>query len=185
MTYLSYLFVINCLQETQGVFVATFGKTKDFPAFYCQKSDSQSPYNVTSAKEAAGIIKSSKDIGLESGMLFAVPVPDEYALNDEEMNKVVEQALEDARKSGISGKHITPYLLARVTEATGGRSLTTSILIPYVNYLLFNFTFKCIILQLIEGKYHLTYLRKLGIVKLCLVCAVLTHSVRLIFVFVE
>lgn len=110
------------------MFVATFGSTTDFPAFYCQKSGSHSPYNVTSAKEAAAIIKSSKDVGLESGMLFAVPVPDEYALDYEEMNKVVEQALEDARKSGISGKHITPYLLARVTEATGGRSLATSIL---------------------------------------------------------
>lgn len=113
------------------MFVATFGATTDFPAFYCQKSGSHSPYNVNSAKEAASIIKSSKDIGLGSGMLFAVPVPDEFALDEEEMNKVVERALEEAKRSGISGKHITPYLLARVTEATAGKSLETSILDPF------------------------------------------------------
>lgn len=61
-------------------------------------------------------------------MLFAVPVPEEYAMDEEEMNAIIDEALERAQKNNISGKHVTPYLLNHVVEVTKGKSLETSIL---------------------------------------------------------
>nr|CAI5825276.1 unnamed protein product [Callosobruchus analis] len=113
--------------ETQGVFVATFGDNNDFPAFYSRKSGSKSPYFVQSAGKAAQIIKSSMDMNLNSGMLFAVPIPVEHALPYEMMNEVIEQALKSMDPL-MEGKQITPYLLSQVAKLTGGKSLESSIL---------------------------------------------------------
>ncbi|KAI4464699.1 hypothetical protein MML48_3g00015715 [Holotrichia oblita] len=114
--------------ETQGVFVATYGDTNDFPGFYTSKSGFKVPYNITNAREAALIIRSNKDINLGSGMLFGVPVPEEYSLNKNELDNIIKEALNQADNQGVSGKEITPFLLSRVAEATGGKSLETSIL---------------------------------------------------------
>ena len=62
-------------------------------------------------------------------MLIGVPVPPEYDLNKQEMEAVIEEGLRKARIANISGKEITPFLLANVVEATSGKSLQTSILI--------------------------------------------------------
>ncbi|XP_045470546.1 pseudouridine-metabolizing bifunctional protein C1861.05 [Harmonia axyridis] len=113
--------------ETQGVFVATYGLTQDFPAFYSRKSGSKAPYSVDNPTEAAKIILSSKFMNLESGMLFAVPVPEEQALDEDEIQGVIEKALEDAKKKEIRGKQITPYLLRKIWEITQGKSLHTNI----------------------------------------------------------
>nr|CAH7718192.1 unnamed protein product [Callosobruchus chinensis] len=113
--------------ETQGVFVATFGNNNEFPAFYSRKSGSKSPYFVQNAAEAAKVIKSSMDIDLKSGMLFAVPIPEEHALPYEMMNEVIEQALKSMDPL-MEGKQVTPYLLSQVAKLTGGKSLESSIL---------------------------------------------------------
>lgn len=109
--------------------MAAYGPTKDFPAFYSRRSGCTSTYNVTSALEAAGIIKSHLDLGLDSGFLFGVPVPEEFALDEREMNEVIENALREARARGVVGKDITPFLLSRIVELTKGSSLQTSILL--------------------------------------------------------
>lgn len=66
-------------------------------------------------------------VELKSGMLFAVPIPEEFAMDKEEMDLVIEQAISDAEKRGVSGKELTPYLLEKVTVATKGKSLQSSI----------------------------------------------------------
>lgn len=109
--------------------MAVFGTSKEFPAFYCRKSGLRVPYNVISEKEAAELIRANKAIELKSGMLFAVPIPEDYAMEEEEMEKVIEDALLAADKSGIEGKELTPYILEKVTAATKGRSLESSILL--------------------------------------------------------
>ncbi|GLV41612.1 uncharacterized protein CBL_06841 [Carabus blaptoides fortunei] len=112
--------------ETQGVFVAAYGQTSDFPAFYSRKSGSYAPYNVTSAQQAAQIISANLALDLKSAMLFAVPVPEADALDEELLQQAIEQALEEAKTKGIRGKHITPFLLNAVAKITGGRSLQTN-----------------------------------------------------------
>lgn len=121
-----------CFQETQGVFVAVFDSTREFPAFYCRKSGSKVPYNVVSAKEAAAIIRGSKIVELKSGMLFAVPIPEEYAMDEDEMERVIQNALAEAEKRGVTGKEITPFILEKVASVTSGKSLQSSILLKSV-----------------------------------------------------
>lgn len=67
--------------ETQGVFVSTFQvPDREFPAFYTRKSGVKAPYNFADAAEAAKCIDKSHQLGLESGMLIGVPVPEEHAM---------------------------------------------------------------------------------------------------------
>lgn len=108
--------------------MAVFGPTKEFPAFYCRSSGCKVPYNVLTAEEAASVIRASEMVELKSGMLFAVPIPEEFAMDEGEMDRVIGGAIADAETSGVGGKALTPYLLDRVTEATRGRSLQSSIL---------------------------------------------------------
>ncbi|XP_050294346.1 uncharacterized protein LOC126734680 [Anthonomus grandis grandis] len=113
--------------ETQGVFVATLGSSNDFPAFYARSSGCKAPYCVKDSCEAAEMIKAHRDMGLQSGMLFAVPVPEKYALNPEIINKAILEALGKAQDKGISGKDTTPFLLSEIATVTGGNSLETNI----------------------------------------------------------
>lgn len=63
--------------------MATFGPTKDFPAFYSVDSGFHSPYNVKTTEEAAGLIHVMKTSTLRSGIVIAVPVPNEHAIPSE------------------------------------------------------------------------------------------------------
>ncbi|ENN72892.1 hypothetical protein YQE_10462, partial [Dendroctonus ponderosae] len=115
--------------ETQGVLVATLGPTAAFPAFYSRLSAHKAPYCVETASAAAEIIKAHKDMHLESGsLLFGVPVPEPYAFDPESINRIIDDALVEAHKAGISGKNITPFLLEQIAGMSGGSSLKTSIL---------------------------------------------------------
>lgn len=114
------------MQETQGVFVATYGETNDFPAFYTNVSNCKAPYSVANAERAAEIIKCHRELNLQSGMLFAVPVPQQHSIAADVINDVIENALEQAKRMGIAGKDVTPFLLQHIKEATGGKSLETS-----------------------------------------------------------
>ncbi|KAH1023723.1 hypothetical protein HUJ05_003329 [Dendroctonus ponderosae] len=113
--------------ETQGVLVATLGPTAAFPAFYSRLSAHKAPYCVETASAAAEIIKAHKDMHLESGLLFGVPVPEPYAFDPESINRIIDDALVEAHKAGISGKNITPFLLEQIAGMSGGSSLKTNI----------------------------------------------------------
>ena len=113
--------------ETQGVFVGTYQcPNLDFPAFYTKTSGVKVPYNFENPQEAAAAIYQSYLIGLNSGMLIGVPVPDEFAMDDTIINKSIEGALTEAKKTGIKGKDVTPFILAAVSKITAGKSLQTS-----------------------------------------------------------
>jgi pseudouridine-5'-phosphate glycosidase len=112
--------------ETMGVPVIGFG-SEELPAFYCRESGLKVDYVVNDEKEAAGIIRAMQDLGLGGGMIIANPVPEEYALSMEYMNEVIEEAVRAAEKEGIKGKKLTPYLLNKIKELTGGKSLKANI----------------------------------------------------------
>ncbi|XP_034233426.1 pseudouridine-5'-phosphate glycosidase-like [Thrips palmi] len=113
--------------ETQGVLVASFGPTKDFPAFYSRESGQLSPYNVNTSEEAAGLIHVMRNSRLRSGLVIAVPVPQESAIPRDEMEEIIKVAVSKANESGIRGKEITPYVLSQVAKSTAGRSLSTNV----------------------------------------------------------
>ena len=118
--------------ETMGVPVLGYN-TDQFPAFYCRKSGFGVDYTAKSAAEIAKIARTKWDLGLAGGMLIGNPVPEEYALDFDEMSAVIDKALTAAEKDHVHGKNITPYLLAHIVEYTGGKSLATNIQLAYNN----------------------------------------------------
>lgn len=112
--------------ETMGVPIIGFG-SEELPAFYCRESGLKVDYVVDDEVEAAKIIRAMQDLGLGGGMIIANPVPEEYALPMEYMNKMIEEAVRAVEKEGIKGKKLTPYLLNKIKELTGGKSLKANI----------------------------------------------------------
>jgi pseudouridine-5'-phosphate glycosidase len=72
-------------------------------------------------------------MGLKGGMLVTNPIPEEYAMDDQGINSAIDQAVTESVEQGIKGKDITPFLLARVAELTGGDSLASNIQLVYNN----------------------------------------------------
>ena len=112
--------------ETKGVPVVGY-QADTLPAFYARESDYGVDYRVGSAAEVAAAMRCKQDMGLDGGMVVAVPVPEEHALARAEIDAVIEEAIDEMRERGITGKDTTPFLLARIAERTGGRSLDANI----------------------------------------------------------
>ncbi len=112
--------------ETRGVPVLGYG-TSELPAFYARSSGYRVDYRVDSAAEVANIARAKWDIGLDGGIVVANPVPEDHALHNQEIDAVIDQAIDAMDRRGISGKDTTPFLLARIAEETGGRSLDANI----------------------------------------------------------
>ncbi|XP_070612428.1 uncharacterized protein [Erythrolamprus reginae] len=113
--------------ETQGVCVATFGKSREFPAFFSPQSGFQAPYQVQDEKAAAQLIARSLNLKLGSGVLIAVPCPTHETASGQLIEEAIQQALDEARGKKITGKELTPFLLQRVNELSGGESLKSNI----------------------------------------------------------
>lgn len=113
--------------ETQGVHVSTFADGRlgniDFPAFWARESGSKSPSVVQSEEEAAAIIYAQEQLGVESGLLFANPIPKEHAIPRDRMDFAINTAVREADEKGFTGATNTPYILQRIRELTEGRSV--------------------------------------------------------------
>ena len=112
--------------ETAGVPVASY-QADALPAFYSRDSGFSPDYRFDTPAQVAAAMHAKWDMGLQGGMVIAVPVPAEHAIAADDIDAVISDALVDMRKSGISGKDATPYLLAEIAERTGGRSLEANI----------------------------------------------------------
>ena len=112
--------------ETWGVPVVGYG-TDEFPAFYTRRSGLPVDVRVDTPEAAAAIIEAKRRLGLPGGVLICAPVPEEYELPAGEANAAIEQALAEADAQGVRGKAITPFLLARIVELTGERSLRANL----------------------------------------------------------
>ena len=118
--------------ETHGVPVLGYG-TKELPAFYTRRSGFEVDYRVDSPEELARIFKVQRDLGLRGGILVTNPIPEEYAMDFDVINKAINEAVAQSVKDGVKGKAVTPYLLAKVKELTGGDSLESNIRLVYNN----------------------------------------------------
>ncbi|MFT6657341.1 pseudouridine-5'-phosphate glycosidase [Maritalea sp.] len=112
--------------ETQGVPVIGFG-CKNLPAFYTRDSGIGVPHTAANTEEAAQILTAWRKLLGDNGMLFTVPVPQEAALSNAEMETVINSAIAAADADNIHGAAVTPYVLGKVVELTNGRSLHTNI----------------------------------------------------------
>ncbi|KAM3134609.1 hypothetical protein pb186bvf_013251 [Paramecium bursaria] len=112
--------------ETFGVPVIGY-KTQKFPNFFTSNSGYDCHDHVENAQQAARLIHAQYDIlNLKNGILFAVPIPEEEAAKGEDIQKAIQQALEEAKQHNISGPQSTPFLLKRIHEITEGRSVKSN-----------------------------------------------------------
>jgi pseudouridine-5'-phosphate glycosidase len=117
--------------ETLGVPVIGVGSS-EFPSFFSRHSGFQAPMAVPDVdaggpEQLAATMRAKWDLRLPGGVVIANPVPEADEIPAEEMQVFIDEALADSDRLGITGKDITPYLLGRIVEITGGRSLATNI----------------------------------------------------------
>ena len=112
--------------ETKGVPVIGY-KTDKLPAFYTRESKLGVDYNASSPQEIAKIVKAKREYELHGGVLVCDPIPEEYSLDSSYIDKYIDEALKEMEEKGIKGKDETPFLLAKIVELTGGKSLDTNI----------------------------------------------------------
>ena len=112
--------------ETKGVPVIGYG-TDELPAFYTRHSGFGVDYRIDTPEELAAMFQAKLDCGLKGGVLVTNPIPEEYSMPKDVIDRAIEQALHEADEQGIHGKQTTPFLLARIKDLTGGDSLAANI----------------------------------------------------------
>ena len=112
--------------ETQGVPVITFGQD-ELPAFWSRASGLRSPLRMDSAAQIAAAHLMRATLGLPGGQLVANPIPVAAEIPRAEITPFIEAALAEVAAGAIAAKAVTPFLLQRMFELTGGRSLAANI----------------------------------------------------------
>jgi pseudouridine-5'-phosphate glycosidase len=112
--------------ETKGV--AVLGYRSDcLPAFYTPASAFPVDYRVETPADIAAILNTKRSLGLSGGTVIANPIPAEHALDEDEIDAVIAEAIAEMNARGVTGKDTTPFLLAKIAERTEGRSLAANI----------------------------------------------------------
>ncbi len=112
--------------ETHGVTVIGYG-ADDFPAFYSRSSGLPVDICCKTPQEVADIWRAKRALDLEGGVLVAVPVPEEDEIPAAQIEPQIEQALADSEAAGLRSAEVTPFLLRRIAELTGDRSLRANL----------------------------------------------------------
>ena len=121
--------------ETKGVNVIGY-TTDELPAFYTRKSGLKVVWRCDTPKEIADIWKVQKDIYPGTGLLVTNPIPEEYSMDSDYINREIDIAIKEMNKLGIKGKETTPYLLDKIQKLTGGESLEANIKLVLNNAML-------------------------------------------------
>jgi len=112
--------------ETKGVPVIGY-HTNIMPAFYTRTSKFAVPLRLDTPEEIASFLKAKWDLSLDGGALVANPILEEDSFEEDKINQAIDQALQEAEDKNIKGKEITPFLLSKIVEITGGESLEANI----------------------------------------------------------
>lgn len=112
--------------ETNGITVLGW-KCFEMPAFYSSKSGLTVDEKVESAEDVFEIIRARDELKLKNAILVTVPVPEEFEIESDELEKILSDALSEAEKQKIGGKEITPFLLAQMSEKSTGKTLRANI----------------------------------------------------------
>ena len=112
--------------ETRGVPVVGYG-TDRFPAFWSRDSGLPAPLRLDAPADVAALVLAQRRLGLTGGVLVANPVPAADEIPAAEIAEHIAEAVADAGRQGIGGKGVTPFILGRMLDLTGGRSLRTNV----------------------------------------------------------
>jgi pseudouridine-5'-phosphate glycosidase len=112
--------------ETYGITVVGYG-CDEMPAFYSRRSGLPIDIRCDSPEEVTQLFRMQRELGVESALLVAVPVPEEAEVSPEVLNRILDQSLSAAEKSSVTGRDVTPFLLARMAELSDGATLRVNI----------------------------------------------------------
>lgn len=118
--------------ETKGVEVIGY-QTDTLPAFYTSTSDFKVNHRLNTPKEIADLINTKWAIGQKGGVLITNPIPKEYEMDPNVINKAINEAIIEMDKLKITGNKTTPYLLSKIKDITKGNSLNSNIKLVYNN----------------------------------------------------
>src|SRR5579862_6886160 len=118
--------------ETRGVPVIGY-RTSEFPAFWSRSSGLELPIRLESPAEIAALLRVQWELGLSGGAVVANPLNAELEIPRQEMERYLSAAVAEASQRGVRGKAVTPYILQRLVETTGGRSLRANIALAQAN----------------------------------------------------
>ena len=118
--------------ETQGVPVLGY-KSENLAAFYSKDSGLKLDYEMKDEAEIAKAIYYKRQMKLDGGILISNPIPDEYSIDNEYINKFIDDAINEASRLQIKGKDTTPFLLKAIADATQNKSLDANIALIYNN----------------------------------------------------
>jgi pseudouridine-5'-phosphate glycosidase len=112
--------------ETHGVTVVGY-RCHEMPAFYSRSSGLLVDARVDSPNKVAQIVRSQRELGVTSALIVTVPIPEAAEISAQLLESVIAKSLEEAKQRQITGREVTPFLLARMTEASAGETLQANI----------------------------------------------------------
>jgi pseudouridine-5'-phosphate glycosidase len=112
--------------ETFGITVVGYG-CDQLPAFYSRQSTLPVDLRCDSPEAVAELFKTQRELGIETALLVTVPVPVEAEVPEDSLRKILDQSLSDAKAAGVSGRELTPFLLARMSKLSDGATLRANI----------------------------------------------------------
>lgn len=118
--------------ETYGVPVLGY-KTENFPGFYTRESGYKVDYKIDDTKDIANIIYTKWKLGLKGGVVICNPIPEEYAMDRNYIDKIIDETVKEAKDKKIKGKEVTPFVLAKLHSVTKNKSLNANKELVYNN----------------------------------------------------
>ncbi|HEX3559240.1 MAG TPA: pseudouridine-5'-phosphate glycosidase [Pyrinomonadaceae bacterium] len=112
--------------ETHGVCLVGYG-CEEMPAFYTRRTGLPVDVRADSAEEVAGLARARDALGLEAALVVCVPVPSESEVDARVIEESLSEALSEAEHRGVRGRDITPFLLAHMSRASGGATLSANV----------------------------------------------------------
>lgn len=118
--------------ETKGVPVVGY-QTDYLPQFFTRESEYKLNLRLDTPTEIAEMIKTKDELELSGGVLITNPIPEEASMDKKYIDSLIDKAINEANEKHIIGKDVTPFLLAKIVEESGGKSLKANIALVYNN----------------------------------------------------
>lgn len=118
--------------ETKGVPVVGY-QTDYLPQFFTRESEYKLNLRLDTPTEIAEMIKTKDELELSGGVLITNPIPEEASMDKKYIDGLIDKAINEANEKHIIGKDVTPFLLAKIVEESGGKSLEANIALVYNN----------------------------------------------------
>lgn len=112
--------------ETYGITVVGYG-CGEMPAFYSRSSGLPIDVRCDSPDEVADMFRAQEALGIERALLVTVPVPEQFEVPTEDLKRALDEALGDAERQNVGGRELTPFLLSRMAQESGGATLRANI----------------------------------------------------------